>query len=296
MLIIVVIGILLLLLLTGCKPNVPTPIPVDPPPDDDEVIVTPPIYYDPNANKWKMPDKNSALWLRYIEYMTVTHQINSDTLLALEMSKKVKDPVTGKTVYFYEWTSDEEQFGVADIWPTPENVWSTGRDDCDGFRRLTGDVLGRFCKYPDVHALDAYGYYRHYYYDSEEDKWKYKLVLGGHAITVYSKPIISKTKIKMAGEKLIKPIKYYLAKKIKSYIPSSSGLLKAFSNREWLDEGYDSYVTISEDTFPEGIVLLVCRNWKTGKIEWFKEAQSGTILDGTNIFNREQVNRSNIHV
>jgi len=294
MLIFIVVGILLLLLLTGCKPNVPTPIPIDPPPNDDEEE-NPIVYYDPNADKWKMPDKNSDLWKAYVKYMTVIHQINSDILLALEMKRKVLNQETGKYEYFYKWTSDEEQFGVADVWPTPESVWSTGKDDCDGFRRLTGDVLGRFCKYPDVHALDAYGYYRHYYLDTEDDKWKYKLMLGGHAITVYSKPIISKTKIKIAEEKLIRPIKNYMAKKIKNYIPSSGGLLKAFSNAAWLDEGYDSYVTISEDTFPEGIVLLVCRNWKTGKIEWFKEAQSGTILDGTNIFNREQINRSNMH-
>ena len=150
---------------------------------------------------------------------------------------------------FYVWTAED-----GDYWETPDETHEKGKVDCDGFARLTSDGLGRFAKYKDVWWLECYGYYRYYYFDRLNDKWTYDIRLGGHAITAYRK----------------------------------DGILKAFSNTQWWDKDFPDFVSIAEMTFPEGVIIIRCRNWKTGKLEWVLQAKEGKILEGSCIFDRER--------
>jgi len=219
--ILIIMGILILLL-AGCKSKP-----------------------DPHSYKWQQVNITTERWARYIEGMGY---INSDTKVALEMRRKDED---GKP--FYIWTAEEK-----DYWDLPDEVWESGRADCDGLARLTSDGLGRFAKYPDVHWMEYYGFYRKYYYENGE--WYYKVVAGGHAITAYKK-----------GEQL-----------------------KAFSNTSWWDENFVDYVEIGEQTFPEGLYWVICRHWDNGKMQWQKKAKDDEILRGTNVFHRYLVKMKSI--
>ena len=222
--IMLIIAGILILLLSGCKSN-----------------------SDSHFWKWKLIDASTTRWKNYCEYMK---KITSDSLLDIELKKKVL--INGIWRRFYRWVSDWDLFNKLDYWDLPDEVWKRGTADCDGFARLVCDVLGRFAKYPDVHWLEYYGHYRHYYQDSNE-KWKYKVKAGGHAITVYTK----------------------------------NGKLKAFSNTSWWNENFADYIEIGEQTFPEGLYWVICRHWETGIMQWKEKAKSGEILKGTNIFHRK---------
>jgi len=234
--IIFIVCCLLGLLLGGCLKK-PKPKPEPEPEPEPEPLP------DPNYRKWQLVDTTTERWARYVEGM---NYINSDTKMALEMNRKDNN---GNA--HYVWTEE-----AVDYWDLPDEVWESGKADCDGLARVTSDGLGRFAKYSDVNWLEYYGYYRYYYYDKEKDKWLYKITLGGHAITAYKK----------------------------------DNRLLAFSNTDWWgDENFPDYVSIGEMTFPEGIVLIRCRHWETGKLQWIKEAKQGEILEGSNIFDREKL-------
>ncbi len=144
----IILGILILAILSGCKSNP-----------------------DPHFHKWQQVDTSTERWARYCEYMK---KITSDNLVALEME-------------FYKWVSDWDLWNKPDHWALPDVVWENKEDDCDGLARLSGDMLGRFVETPEVWWLEYYGFYRKYYYDEKQDKWLYKVTAGGHAITVYKK-------------------------------------------------------------------------------------------------------------
>jgi len=238
-----IIGILVIVALiffTGCspKPIIPNPPGPEPLPPDPPITPLPdPLFY-----RWHLVNTDTLRWAGYVEYMTNTKKITKDSLLALEMMKKVD----GKP--FYVWTAE-----VGDYWDLPDEVWERGTCDCDGFARLTADVLGRFIKYPDVWWLEYYGYYREYYLDN--DVYKYRIVLGGHAICVYKK----------------------------------NNELLAFSNTNWWwNQNFEDFVSIGELTFPEGIAYIRCRNWETGVLQWIQEAPDNGILEGSNVFSRSK--------
>jgi len=212
--ILIILGILALIVLSGCKP--------DP---------------DPHFHKWQQVDTTTERWKDYCDYMK---KITSDTLVALEMK-------------FYKWVSDWDLFHKLDYWDLPDEVYINKKADCDGLARLTGDMLGRFVKVPEVWWLEYYGFYRHYYYDKETDDWGYVVKAGGHAITVYKK----------------------------------DGKLLAFSNTSWWhDQNFQDFIEIGEQTFPEGLYWVIARNWSSGKMQWQEKAKDDEVLKGTNIFHR----------
>jgi len=227
------------ILLSGCKPKPIIPNPPGPEPLPPEPSPTP--IPDPAKYKWHLVDMTTERWAKYFAYM---QRITTDTRMAQEMIKTVD----GKK--FYVWTAE-----IGDYWDLPDEVWEKGKVDCDGFARLTADGLGRFAKYPDVWWLEYYGYYRKYVYNPATGEYSYKVVLGGHAITVYKK-----------NEELL-----------------------AFSNTNWWwNKDFQDFVEIGEETFPEGIVLIRCRHWETGILQWVQEALQGEILEGSCIFDREK--------
>jgi len=239
--ILVILGIALIIFLSGCKkPVTPEPNPEPEPPEPTPIP-------DPTGHKWQLVDKTTERWKRYVEGMK---NVTTDTLLALELIKKDEN---GK--YFYVWTAE-----AGDYWETPDEVYEIGKVDCDGFARFVVDVIGRFIMLvlkliTDVWWLEYYGYYRHYYYDKLNDKWTYDIKLGGHAIAVYRK----------------------------------DGELLAFSNTNWWwNKNFQDFVEIGEETFPEGIVLIRCRHWETGKLQWVEEAEQGEILKGSCVFDRKR--------
>jgi len=238
--------------LTSCKPK-----PVIPnPPGPDPVIPDPsptPIP-DPAYHKWQLVKTDTSRWAEYFAYM---QKIKSDSLMALEMIKKINGE------RFYVWTAE-----AGDYWDLPDEVWEKGKVDCDGFARLTSDGLARFAKYPEVFWMEYYGYYRDYTFTALErakvllgrvvglkTNLDYVIRLAGHAITVYKK----------------------------------DGKLLAFSNTEWWwNKNFEDFVSIGEETFPEGIVLIRCRHWETGILHWVQEAPEDGILEGSNIFDRHK--------
>lgn len=188
-----------------------------------------------SKGKWRQVDTTTERWKNYCEYMK---KITSDTLVAQEMK-------------LYKWVSDWSLWNKPDHWALPDEVWVNKKDDCDGLSRLSGDMLGRFVKVPEVYWMEYYGFYRKYY--QEDSEWLYKVVVGGHAITVYKK-----------DEKLL-----------------------AFSNTSWWNkQNFQNFIEIGELTFPEGIYHVICHHWNNGKIQWQDKAESGEILEGTNIFHR----------
>ncbi|GAI81508.1 unnamed protein product [marine sediment metagenome] len=40
-------------------------------------------------------------------------------------------------------------------------------------------------------------------------------------------------------------------------------------------------------TFPEGIYWVICRHRSTGKMKWQMKAETGEIIEGSNLFHRE---------
>ena len=163
------------------------------------------------------------------------------------MALEMKKTVDGKK--FYVWTAEE-----GDYWDLPDEVYEKGKVDCDGFARLTSDGLGRFAKYPEVWWMEYYGLYRVYVYDPETGEYSYKVKLGGHAITAY-----------MKDEEIL-----------------------AFSNTSWWhDKNFEDFLDVGEETFPEGLVRVVCRHWETGKAQWIQTAKAGEILEASNTFNRK---------
>ena len=240
------IVVLIILALVFSKKNGETPEPPVPP--------VPPEPVDPWPWKWQLVDDTTERWKNYCEYM---RRITSDTLVALELQKKVL--IDGKLVKFYQWVSDWDLFHVLDRWDLPDEVWERGTCDCDGFARLVADVLGRFVMailklITEVHWLEYYGFYRRYTYNQETGEVSYKVVAGGHAICVYRK----------------------------------EGILLAFSNTSWWhDLNFQDYIEIGEQTFPEGLYWVIARHWCSGKMEWQMKAEEGKILEGTNIFHRK---------
>lgn len=227
---IIIIGLILVVMFFSRRKIVPPPTP---PPNPPEPVPDP----DPHYWKWQLVDKTTERWKNYSDYMK---RITSDTLVALEMK-------------FYKWVSDWDLFHKLDYWDLPDEVWKNKKADCDGLARLSGDMLGRFVKIPEVWWLEYYGFYRHYYYNKETDEWGYKIKAAGHAITVYRK----------------------------------DGKLLAFSNTSWWNnQNFQDYIEIGEQTFPEGLYWIICRHWNTGKMEWQMKAQEDEVLKGSNIFHR----------
>ncbi|MHA1304812.1 MAG: hypothetical protein ACTSPI_14030 [Candidatus Heimdallarchaeaceae archaeon] len=209
-------------------------IPPAPPPNPPEPVPDP----DPHYWKWQLVDKTTERWKNYSDYMK---RVTSDTLVALEMK-------------FYKWVSDWDLFHKLDYWDLPDEVWKNKKADCDGLARLSGDMLGRFAKIPEVWWLEYYGFYRYYFYNKEKDKWDYEVKAAGHAITVYKK----------------------------------DGKLLAFSNTSWWNKlNFKDFIEIGEQTFPEGLYWVICRHWETGEMEWHMKAKQGEIIERTNIFERK---------
>jgi len=246
---ILIVGVLFYVFVIMKKKVIPNPPGPTPPPVPPE-----PGPLDPTFYKWQFVDavvKATEMWAKYIEGVK---NITTDTLLALELRRKVKDPETGKLVYFYVWTAEE-----GDYWDFPHEVYATGKVDCDGFARFVVDVIGRVIMLAlklitDVWWMEYYGYYRVYTYDPETGEYSYKVKLGGHAIAAYMK----------------------------------NGELLAFSNTQWWhDKGFQDFLDVGEETFPEGLIRVVCRHWETGKAQWIQTSKEGEILEGTNVFNRK---------
>jgi len=107
--------------------------PPTPPPNPPEPVPDP----DPHYWKWQLVDETTERWKDYVAYMK---RITSDTLVALEMK-------------FYKWVSDWDLFHKPDYWDLPDEVWVNKKADCDGLARLSGDMLGRFVKIPEVDSL-----------------------------------------------------------------------------------------------------------------------------------------------
>ena len=244
--ILIIIGLIVLAIIYSKKEVIPPPTP---PPNPPEPVPDP----DPHLWKWQLANVTTERWKNYCNYMK---KITSDTLMALELKKKVL--IDGKWVKFYRWVSDWDLFHKLDVWDLPDEVWERGTCDCDGFARLVADVLGRFVtlvlkSITEVHWLEYYGFYRKYTYNSETGEFTYKVVAGGHAICVYRK----------------------------------EGILLAFSNTSWWhDLNFKDYIEIGEQTFPEGLYLVISRHWETGKMEWQLKSEEGEILKDTNIFHR----------
>jgi len=220
-LVLLILGVVFVLLMVGCKrkfpPNPPVPVP-DP---------------DPHFKKWPQIVRTTELWKNYCNYM---HKITSDSLVATEMK-------------LYKWISDWDLWNKPDHWALPNIVWKNKKDDCDGLARLSADLLGRFAEILEVHWLEYYGFYRKYSSDG-----KYKIVAGGHAITVYKK----------------------------------GGKLLAFSNTSWWNYlNFQDFIEIGEQTFPEGLYWVICRHWETGKMEWQLKSPPDEIIEGTNVFHRQ---------
>jgi len=231
--VLIIIGLVALIILVMIYSKGEIIPPPTPPPNPPEPVPDP----DPHYWKWQLVDETTERWKDYSEYMK---RITSDTLVALEMK-------------FYKWVSDWDLFHKLDYWDLPDEVWKNKKADCDGLARLSGDMLGRFVKIPEVWWMEYYGFYRHYYYDQETDKWGYVVKAGGHAITVYKK-----------DEKLL-----------------------AFSNTSWWNtQDFQDFIEIGEQTFPEGIYWVICRHWEDGKMEWQMKAEPEEIMEGTNIFHR----------
>ena len=232
--ILVILGIVLIIFLSGRKkPIIPPPGPSPEPPDPN-----PDPIPDPTGYKWPLIDDTTQRWADYCEYMK---KITSDTLVALEMR-------------FYKWVSDWDLWNKLDHWALPDVVWVNKKDDCDGLARLSADMLGRFVKISEIWWMEYYGFYRKYIYNSGTGEYSYKIVAGGHAITVYRK----------------------------------NGKLLAFSNTSWWNtQNFQNFIVIGELTFPEGIYLVRCRHWETGILQWVDEAKKGEIIEGTNIFHRK---------
>jgi len=236
--ILIIVGLIILAAIFGRGGIVPPPTP---PPTPPEPVPDP----DPHYWKWQLVDETTERWGNYCNYMK---RITSDTLVALEMK-------------FYKWVSDWDLWNKLDHWAVPDVVWVNKMDDCDGLARLSGDMLGRFVKIPEVWWMEYYGFYRYYYYNKETDEWGYVIKAGGHAITVYKK-----------DEKLL-----------------------AFSNTSWWhDQNFQDYIEIGEQTFPEGLYLVISRHWCSGKMEWMLKAKEGEILQGTNLFHRYLMKMKNI--
>lgn len=204
---------------------------------------------DPHYKKWQLVDKTDERWKGYCDYMK---RITSDALLAAELQKEVR--INGVWKKFYKWVSDWDLFKKLDYWDLPYEVWFRGTCDCDGFARFVCDAIGRFImlvfkSITEVHWLEYYGFYRKYSSNGE-----YKIVAGGHAICVYRK----------------------------------NGELLAFSNTSWWNhQNFKDFIEIGEMTFTEGTYWVICRHWKTGKMEWQLKAKTGEIMEGTNIFHRK---------
>lgn len=163
----------------------------------------------------------------------------------ISISRNYLSGVKNKHFYDIE-VEDNHNFILADSGIISHN--------CDGLARLSGDMLGRFVKIPEVWWVEYYGFYRHYYYDKETDKWGYEIKAAGHAITVYRK----------------------------------GGELLAFSNTSWWhDLNFKNFIEIGEQTFPEGLYWIICRHWESGVMQWQEKAKEGEILIGTNIFHRK---------
>jgi len=221
--ILVIVGLIILAVLYSKKDGV-TPEPPEPVPDPD-----------PHYHKWPLIDKTTERWADYCQYMG---KITTDALVASEMK-------------LYKWISDWDFWNKLDHWPLPDVVWKNKKDDCDGLARLSSDMLSRFVKIPEVWWLEYYGFYRKYY--EEDGEWYYKVVAGGHAITVYKK----------------------------------DNELLAFSNMSWWNtQDFQDFIEIGGMTFPEGIYWVICRHWETGKMQWQEKAKEGEILRGTNTFHR----------
>ncbi len=237
MVVVIIIVLVTIIAIFGKKYIIPPPAPPVPVPDPD-----------PHYCKWQLNDKTTERWKNYCDDM---NRIISDSLMALELQKEVL--IDGIWKKFYQWVSDWDLFNKLDYWDLPDEVHKRGTADCDGFARFVCDVLGRFAKYLNVWWVEAYGFYRKYYQDSNGD-WHYKVVAGGHAICVYKK----------------------------------DGKLFAFSNTTWWnDQNFQDFIEIGAMTFPEGIYLMICRHWETGKMEWQLKAEEGEILAWTNIFHRK---------
>ncbi|MBA7616679.1 hypothetical protein ES703_23977 [subsurface metagenome] len=168
------------------------------------------------------------------------------------MKKITSDTLVALELKFYKWISDWDLWNKLDHWALPDVVWVNKKDDCDGLSRLVADILGRFVKIAEVWWLEYYGFFREYY--QKDGKWLYRIKAGGHAICVYKK----------------------------------DGKLLAFSNTTWWNtQNFQCFIEIGELTFPEGLYLVICRHWETGKMEWQLKAKEGEILVGTNIFHRK---------
>ena len=64
----------------------------------------------------------------------------------------------------------------------------------------------------------------------------------------------------------------------------------AFSNTNWWwNQNFQDFVSVGEMTFPEGIVLVRCRHWETGVLQWVQEAKEEGIIEGSNIFDRKLI-------
>jgi len=237
--ILLILGIAFAIFLTGCKKKEEEEENGEEENGEEEEEEVP----DPHPWKWKLVDDTTQRWADYCEYM---QRITSDTLVALEMR-------------FYKWVSDWDLWNKLDHWARPDVVWVNKKDDCDGLARLTCDMLGRFVmkvlkSITEVHWLEYYGFYRKYIYNPDTGEYSYKIVAGGHAITVYKK----------------------------------DGKLLAFSNTSWWNKlNFQDYIEIGEQTFPEGLYFVICRHWETGKAQWILDAEEGEILQGTNVFHRE---------
>lgn len=168
------------------------------------------------------------------------------------MKKITSDKLVASEMKLYKWVSDWDLWNKANHWALPDVVWKNKKDDCDGLARLSGDMLGRFVEISEVFWLEYYGFYREYY--QKDSEWLYRIKAGGHAITVYRK-----------NEKLL-----------------------AFSNTSWWNyQNFQDFIEIGEQTFPEGLYLVICRHWETGKAQWILKAKEDELLEGTNIFHRD---------
>ncbi|GAH48546.1 unnamed protein product, partial [marine sediment metagenome] len=91
--VIIIVGIVIWAVISNRGGVIPPP---KPPPNPPEPVPDP----DPHYWKWQLVDITTQRWADYCAYMK---KITTDTLMALELQKKVL--IDGKWERFYKWVS-----------------------------------------------------------------------------------------------------------------------------------------------------------------------------------------------
>jgi len=275
--ILIILGVLAIYFLSGCKKETkPTPDP-DPGPDKPKWEDHFPVNWhkpliDINKKKWIASNYNSIDWDNYIVLINLWNNILeklpikkgevSDRKLYVILFQKKEN---GE--YLFLWTSDMQIWGVKDYWTPPEKFLilkneegdpdpnGLYRDDCDTFARLHCQYLHEWCDYWLVWFVGIY--------------WKKKILV-------------------QVGDQLIeKWEKYGHAITVYKINPESNW--KCFSNQSWVSSlnGEDDlmkivykFVPINNPQFADKyqLIKVVARHPVEGYMLWQLEGKDHTII------------------